>query len=111
MARGETPEVLQPAAHALDGVAVTVEEGRKAVLPLPVGLGRNVRHGLAVLDLAAEGVAVIALVAMQNIAGRHPCQKLRAGRAIRHLAASQHEGKGSALFVGQRMDFGRPSAS
>jgi hypothetical protein len=30
----------------------------------------------AVLDLGAEGVDVIALVAIQNIAGRHPCQKL-----------------------------------
>ena len=63
------------------------------------------------LPLSAEGVAVIALVAMQDIACRHSRQKLRAGRAIRHLAAGQHEGDGPALFVGQRMDFGRPSAS
>jgi hypothetical protein len=48
---------------------------------------------------------------MQDIAGGHPCQKLRARRAIRDLAARQHEGDGPALFVGQRMDFGRSPAS
>lgn len=65
-----------------DVVAVAMEEGREAVFLIAVGLGRDVWHGPAVLDLAAEGVAVIALVAMQNIAGRHAHQKLRASRAI-----------------------------
>jgi hypothetical protein len=36
---------------------------------------QRVPHGLAVLDLAADGVAVIAFVSVQNIAGRHPYQK------------------------------------
>jgi hypothetical protein len=73
--------------------------------------GRNAWHCPATLKLSAEGVAVITLVAMENIAGGHSRQKLHASRAIRDLAASQYEGDGPALFVGQRMDFGRPSAS
>ena len=36
----DAPEVLQSAEHALDGIAVTVEERREAVLPFAVGLGR-----------------------------------------------------------------------
>lgn len=47
---------------------------------------------------------------MQDIAGGHPCQKLRAGRAICNLAACKHEGDGPALGVRQRMDFCRAPA-
>ncbi len=42
-------------------VAIAVEDGRKAVLPLSIGLRRDVGHGPADLDLPADGVAVIAL--------------------------------------------------
>ena len=36
----DASEVLQAAEHALDGVAVAIEEWREAVLPLPICLWR-----------------------------------------------------------------------
>jgi hypothetical protein len=101
----------QPAEHALDGVAVSVKERREAVRPFAVGLGRDVRHRADILDLPADGVAVVTFVAMQDVTGRHLRQKLCAGGAIGDIAACEHEGDGSALSVRQRMDFGRASAA
>ena len=57
----DAPEVLDAAEHALDGVSAAVEEGREAVFPDAVGLGRDVGEGPAAADLAADGVAVVAL--------------------------------------------------
>jgi hypothetical protein len=110
LARRHAPEVRQPEEHALDCVAVAIEEGRETVLPPAIGFGRNVWHGVSRLDLSADGVAVVTLVAMQNVAARELRQKLCACRAIRDLAAGEHEDDRSALGVRQRMDFGRASA-
>jgi hypothetical protein len=61
-------EVLKSAEHALDGVAVAVEERREAVLPFAVGFGRDVRRRAPLLDLAADGVGVVAFVGVQDVA-------------------------------------------
>jgi hypothetical protein len=47
-----------------------VENGRKAVLPFAVGLGRDVRHSACLFDLTANGVVVVALVADSDEAAR-----------------------------------------
>src|SRR5947208_16454522 len=47
----DASEVLQAAEHALDGVAVAIEEWREAVLPLPICLWRDVWHRATPLDL------------------------------------------------------------
>ena len=48
---GDAAEVLEPAEHALNGVAVPVEVRREAVLPLPVCLRRDVGESAALFDL------------------------------------------------------------
>lgn len=102
----DSAEVLEAAEHALDGIALPVEDGRKAVLPTPVGFGRNVWRGALALDLSSDGIAVIAFVAMQDIGFRHEFQQGIGRGAIGHLAAGQEEGDRAASTVGQGVDLG-----
>lgn len=111
VSRADASEFLDTAEHALDGVSVAVEHGRKAVLPAAVRLGRGVRHGAVFLDLSADGVAVVALVTMQDANSRHPLQQGRTCRAIGNLAAGEQVRDGPAVAVGQRVDFGRAAAA
>ena len=72
---------------------------------MSVDLGRNIRGGAFALDLAADCVAVIALVAVQDHSRGHPVEQGVGGSAIRHLAAGRQERHGAAEAIGQRMDF------
>ena len=72
---GDSTEVLEAAEHALDGIALAVEDGRKAVFPTPVGFGRNVWGGAFAFDLSTHGVAVISFVAMKDVGFRHEFQQ------------------------------------
>ncbi len=108
---GDPAEVLEAAEHALDGVSVAIEIGREAVLPSPVGLGRDVRRGALALDLATDGVAVIALVTMQDFGGGDLVEQHICGGAIGDLAAGQQEVDRAAEAIGQRVDFRRPPAA
>ena len=67
-------EVLDAAEHALDGVAVAVEEGREATLPATIDLRRDVGHHAALLNLTADRVAVIAFVAIEDQGWGHLLQ-------------------------------------
>jgi len=71
---GDAPEVLEAADHAFDGVSVAVEHGRETVLPAPLGPGRDIGHRTVLFDLPADGVAVVALVTMEDAGGRHLLQ-------------------------------------
>ncbi len=104
-------EVLEAAEHALDGVAVAVKEGREAVLPAPVGLGRDIRRGALALDFATDGVAVISFVAMQDCGRGHPFEQGIGGSAIGDLAAGQQEADRAAEAIGQGVDLGGPPAA
>jgi hypothetical protein len=108
---GNSSEVLEAPEHALDGVAVAVEIGREAILPATVDLGRDVGCGALALDLATDGIAVIALVAMQDFGGGHSVEQGIGGGAVGDLAAGQQERDRAAEAIGQRMDFRRPSAA
>ena len=103
----DSAEVLEASEHALDGIAVSVENRREAVLPAPIDLGRNVRRGSLALDLAADGVGVIALVAIQDGRDGHLVEQHIGGNAIRHLAAGQEERDRTTELIGERMDFRR----
>lgn len=111
VAGGDSAEVLETSEHALDGVAVAIEDWREAVLPAPVGLGWDVRRRSFALDLAADGVAVIALVATQDGGCGHLVEQRIGGRAVGHLAAGQEERDGAAELVGERVDFRRAPAA
>jgi hypothetical protein len=108
---GDAPEVLKSAEHALDGVAVAVEERREAVLPFAVGFGRDVRRRAPLLDLAADGVGVVAFVGVQDVAIWELFKQQGARCAVGDLAAGEHEGERSAVGVGQRVDFRRAPAA
>ena len=108
---GDSSEVLKAPEHALDGVAVAVEIGREAILPATVGLGRDVGCGALALNLATDGIAVIALVAMQDFGGGHSVEQGIGGGAVGDLAAGQQEGDRAAEAIGQRVDFRRPPAA
>ena len=107
----DSAEVLEAAEHALDGVTIAVEEGREAVLPAPIGLGRDIRCGALALDFATDGVAVIPFVAMEDRGGAHAFEQGIGRHAVGDLAAGQQEGDGTAETIGQRVDFdGSPVA-
>ena len=109
VSRGNPAEVLEAAEHPLDRVAIAVQVGREAVLPAPIGLGRDVGCNAFALDLVAHRVGVIALVAVQDFGRTHSVEQDIGGHAIRYLAAGQQERDRAAEAVGQGMDFRRPS--
>src|SRR5206468_10565196 len=84
----DASKVLQAAEHALDGVAVAIEEWREAVLPLPICLWR-----------------------VQDVAVRKPFEQRLSSGAVCYLSASEHEGKRATLSVCQRVDFRRAAAA
>ena len=107
----DSAEILEAPEHALDSVAIAIEVGREAVLPTSVDLGGNIRSGALALDLAADSVAVIALVTMQDLRGGHLVEQGIGGSAVRHVAAGQQERDGAAEAIGQRVDFRGSSAA
>src|SRR3954454_11002147 len=104
-------EVLQAAEHALDGVAVAIEEWREAVLPLPICLWRDVWHRATPLDLLTDRISVVALVGVQDVAARKPFEQRLSSGAVCYLSASEPEGKRATLSVCQRVDFRRAAAA
>ena len=108
---GDAPEVLEAAEHAFDRVAVAVERGREAWLPAPVRLRRDVGDDARSLDLPADGVAVIAFVAMKHSRVRKIGQQRRGRRAVRDLTSGQQESDRPALAVRERVELGRASAA
>ena len=111
VSRRDPAEILEAAEHALDRVAITVEVGREAALPHSGGLGRDVGCGPLALNLAAHGVGVIPLVAVQDL-GRGDLVEQTFGRdAVGHLAAGQQERDRATEAIGQGVDFRRPSAA
>ena len=108
---GDSAEVLEAAEHALDGIALPIEDGRKAVLPTTVGFRWNVWRGALAFDLSTDSIAVIVFVAMKDVGFRHELQQGVGRRAIGHLATGQEEGDRAALTVAQGVDLGGASAS
>lgn len=108
---GDSAEVLEAPEHALDGVAIAVEIGREAVLPTAVDLGRDVRRGALALDLATDGIAVIPLVAVQDVGGGELIEQRIGGDTVGDLAAGQQERDRAAEAIGQRVDFRGPPAA
>jgi len=107
----DSAKIFEASEHALDGVAVAVQVGREAVLPTSVSLRWNIRSSPLALDFAADDVAVIRLVAVQDRGCGHVVEQGVGGGAIRHLAAGQQKGKRAAEAIGQRVDFcGSPPA-
>ena len=89
----------------------SAEERREAVFPFAISLGRNVGHRAAIPDLSPNGVRIVALVGVQNVAIGQLFEKGRARRAIGDLAAGEHERDRSAQCVGQRVDFRRAASA
>ena len=108
---GDAAEVLQPAEHAFDGVAAAIEPWREAVLPLAIGFGRDVRNASRRLDLATDGITVIALVTVNHEASRQVIEQLRRHPAIRHVAAAQQQQQRTTRSIRQRMDLARSPAA
>ena len=88
----DSPEVLEAAEHALDCISVAVEVGREAILPDPIGLGRDVRHRALGFRQSTDLIAVVALIGMQDPARRKAVEQGKSGCAISYLAADQIEG-------------------
>ena len=66
-----------------------VEVGREAILSPPVDLGRDVGRDPLALDLVADGLGVIALVAVQDFGRADPVEQDISRHAIGDLAAGQ----------------------
>jgi hypothetical protein len=76
-----------------------------------VALWRDVRSDADGLDLAAERIAIVALVAMKHAGGGKLRQQRRARRAVGDVAARQQEGDRPPLSVRERVDLGRSPAA
>src|SRR5436190_8299421 len=107
VASGDPSEVLQAAEHALDGVAVAIEEWREAVLPLPICLWRDVWHRATPLDLLTDRISVVALIGAQDVAVRKPFEQHLSSGAVCYLFASEHEGKRATTRALPRVSVGR----
>ena len=88
-----------------------IEPRREAVLPASIGFGWNVGDHALALDLPADGVAVVALVTVQDFRAEQPVKEFICSDAIGDLAAGQQEGDRTTAGVGQRMDFCSPPAT
>jgi len=90
---------------------VTIEPRREAVLPTSIGFGWDVGDRALTLDLSTDGVAVVALITVQDLRAEQPVEEFIRSGAIGHLAAGQQESDGPTAGVGQCMDFcGPPTA-
>ena len=95
--------------HALDGVAASIEAGREAILPASVRLGRDVRHRTFSLDLSADGIAVITLVAVQDRGTWHVEQTAPAENRLSDPRSART--RRDDIGVGQSMDLRGPPAA
>src|SRR5438477_2596370 len=107
----DATKVLEASEHALDRIAVTIEPRREAVLPTSIGFRWDVGDHALALDLLADSVAVVALVAVQDFRAKQPANQFICSDAIGHLAAGQQERDGTTAGVGQRMDLCGPPAA
>jgi hypothetical protein len=64
-----------------------------------------------IYNLLPNGVRIVALVAVQNVATRKLFEQLGACGAVGDLPTCEHECDGTTLAVGQRMDFRRAAAA
>ena len=71
VAGGDPAEVLEPAKHAFDRVAVSVKVWRETVFPDPIGFRRDVGGRAHGFDLPTDGVAVVTLVAVDEFGSRY----------------------------------------
>lgn len=84
---------------------MAVEVWREAVFPAPVDLGWDIRCYASVFNLVTDGIAVIALVAMQDVSLRHGVEQCVGGLAIGDLAAGQQKGNRATERIGQGVNF------
>lgn len=106
VARCDTAEVFQPAEHAFDRIAASVEHGTEAGLPAAVCLRRDIRHGTACLDRTAEAISIEGTIGdHQGTFGNGLDQRFAAAEVGR-VAAGEEEGDRLAALVGRRMDLG-----
>ena len=101
----DATKVLEASEHALDRIAVTIEPRREAVFPASIGFGRNVGNHALALDLPADGVAVVALVTVQDFRAEQPVKEFICSDAIGDLAAGQQEGDRTTAGVGSAHGF------
>jgi len=107
----DTPEVLQPAEHPLDGVATAVECGAEAVLPAPVCLRRDVRHRAARFDRASEAIRIEGAISdHQGALGNSLDQRLAAAE-VGCVATGEMERDRLAGLVCRGVDLGGPAAA
>lgn len=102
---------LEMAEHTLDAVALPVETPVPADRRLAVGSGRDDGSDAALLEVGANGVAVVALVGEQGIGDAFGQVDQRGvGRAVRRFAGREVEGKRTAAGISDTVNFtGEPA--
>lgn len=111
VARGDAPEVLQPAEHSLDGVAATIEDGAEARLPASIGFGRDVRHHAAFSKPRTEPLSVEGAIGNDAYPVRDTVDQVLGLANVGCLPAREMEADRLALGVGRRVDLGGPAAA
>jgi len=108
---GNAPEVFEPAKHAFDGIATSIQIGREAVLPLAIGLWWNVRNTALHLDLMTYRVAVVTPVTMHHQVGWQTLKHGRCRSAVSNMSTGQHQAQRAAHVIAQDMDLGGASTT
>ena len=86
ISRRDPPEVLQATEHALDGVAIAIQERREAVLPFAIGLRRDVEQP----EQARKAEGMPSLAAAKSAIGRSSSRRT-ASPSARQTTSTRRE--------------------
>lgn len=106
VSRGDAPEVLQPAEHALDGVPAAVERGAEAALPAAVRLRRDVRHRASCFDRTSEAIRIEGAICDDQGAFGNSLDQRLAAAEVGCVATGEVERDRLAALVRRRVDLG-----
>jgi PAS domain S-box-containing protein len=110
VARGDAPEVFDLVEETLDAIAQAIKRRAEGVGLVAVAAIGDYGHRFLVLDVLADPVRVVGLVAEHEAIRPKVLQKGFGGRGVVALAWGQEKAKGQALGVDQGVDLGRQSS-
>lgn len=111
VAAGDGAKMLEVVEETLDGVAAGVGCATRAVLLFPVWHGFDAAADASAAEVGAQGVAVVAGVGDQRLAGFERAQHVAGAPSVVRLAGRQLERDWQAVGIDHRMDFRRQSAA
>ena len=107
----DSAEVLEPAEHAFDPIALSVGDGIEGVTVFPGWIVRDDRSGSAFGQELAQPVAVVGCIGRAQPPRRQRRQECDGGPHVAKLARRYFEGDGASGAIDDGVDFCRAPAS